>query len=165
MSSKVSYKGWEELETMLENVADKTEAICKMMVYVGAGTIADSVRTSLNSVVSENATGNLASALGVRKIKADSRAVVFTHVAFDGKDEGYDSNGTPYAIEAAVLESGRSDQPYPPEKERNEYGHILHGRKATHFYSRAVASSRGQAQIKMAEKFNKIIDNIQKGAD
>lgn len=165
MSSRVSYKGWEELEDMLGNVANKTEAICKMMVYVGAGTIADSVRSSLNSVVSENASGGLAKALHVREIKSDSRAKVFTTVAFDGRDDGYDSNGTPYAIDAAVLESGRSDQPDPPATERNKYGHLLKGRKATHFYSRAVASSRGQAQIKMAQKFNTIIDNIQKGAE
>ena len=161
--SKVSYKGWEELETMLENISDKTEAICKMMVFVGAGTIADSVKASLNSVVSGNASGDLAKHLNVREIKTDSSAKVFTKVAFDGYDES--GSGTPYAIEAAVLESGRSDQPDPPNTDKNKYGHILHGRKATHFYSRAVASSRGQAQIKMAEKFNTIIDNINKGAD
>lgn len=161
MSRKVSYKGWEELETMLENVADKTESICKMMVYVGAGTVADSIKSSLSSKVSEEASGNLAKHLNVRDIKSDASAKVFTKVAFDE----YDSKGTPYAIIAAVLESGRSDQPDPPGTEKNEWGHQLRGRKATHFFSEAVAASRGQAQTKMAEKFNTIIDNFNKGAD
>lgn len=164
MSSKVSYKGWEELETMLENVADKTESICKMMVYVGAGTVADSIKSSLSSKVSEDASGDLAKHLNVRDIKSDASAKVFTKVAFDDYIEKGD-NKTASAIIAAVLESGRSDQPDPPGTEKNKWGHQLRGRKATHFFSEAVAASRGQAQTKMAEKFNTIIDNFNKGAD
>lgn len=144
--SRVSFNGWEQLETTLEDIADKTEGICKKMVYSGAGTIADAVRGSLRSVVSDKATGKLANSLDIRPIKTDSRAKVFTSVTFDG----YDTNKTPFAIEAAVLESGRSDQP---------------GRQATHFYSNAVRASKGTAQTKMAEEFNRSINQLTKGAE
>lgn len=143
--SRVSFNGWDQLETTLEDIADKTEGICKKMVYSGAGTIADAVRGSLRSVLSDNATGKLANSLDIRPIKADSRAKVFTTVTFDG----YDTNGTPFAIEAAVLESGRSDQP---------------GRQATHFHSNAVRASKGAAQAKMTEEFNRSINQL-KGAE
>lgn len=158
--SRVSFKGWDQLEGTLENIADKTEGICKKMVYSGAGTIADAVRGSLRSVVSDNATGKLANSLDIRPIKANSRAKVFTTVTFDG----YDDNGTPFALEAAVLESGRSDQPENPG-ERNKYGHILKGRKATHFHSKAVNAAKGQAQANMAAEFNKSINQLTKGAE
>lgn len=140
MSYKVSFKGFEELEKKLERVADKSVNICKGMVYTGAGTVADSVRTSLKSKLSGDSTGELAKSLNIATIKVD-RGSVYTKVHFTG----YDSKGVPNAIKAAVLESGRSDQP---------------NRDATHFFSEGTRASRNQAVQDMQDKLDKMINSI-----
>lgn len=139
MSYRVKYKGFEDLEKKLERVADKSVNICKGMVFTGAGTVADNVRSSLNSKVSDKATGQLANSLDVATIKV--QGTVSTKVHFTG----YDSKGVPNAIKAAVLESGRSDQP---------------NRDKTHFFSQAIRASRDLATQNMQDKLDKMINAI-----
>lgn len=142
MSYKVDFKDLEKIEKLLDTLGDKATPIAKQMVYVGAGDVANSVRTSLLSKVSDEATGDLANGLDTTAIKVDG-STVYNTVSF----HGYDRKGQPLALIAAVLESGRSDQP---------------NRKATHFYSSGVRSARGQALEDMANKFDTIIEKISK---
>lgn len=139
MSYRVKYKEFDDLEKKLERVADKSVNICKGMVFSGAGTVADAVRSSLNSKLSDEATGELAKSLDIATIKA--AGTVYTKVHFSG----YDSKGVPNAIKAAVLESGRSDQP---------------NRDKTHFFSEGVRGSRNQAVQDMQDKLDKMINSI-----
>lgn len=139
MSYRVTFKGFDELEKKLERVADKSVNICKGMVFSGAGTVADAVRSSLNSKVSDKATGQLAKSLDIATIKV--AGTVYTKVHFTG----YDNKGVPNAIKAAVLESGRSDQP---------------NRNKTHFFSEAVRGSRNEAIQEMQDKLDKMINAI-----
>lgn len=145
MSYKVDFKDLEKIEKLMDTYANKSTAIAKQMVYVGAGDIADAVRKSLNSVLSSEATGELANRLHTTAIKVNG-SVVGNSVRFDG----YDSKGVPLPLIAAVLESGRSDQP---------------NRKATHFYSNAVKSARGKAQSDMSAKFDEIIEKISRSGE
>lgn len=139
MSYRVTFKGFEELEKKLERVADKSVNICKGMVFTGAGTVADAVRSSLESAVSDEATGELAKSLDIATIKV--AGTVYTKVHFTG----YDSKGVPNAIKAAVLESGRSDQP---------------NRNKTHFFSKATRGSKNQAIQDMQDKLDRMINSI-----
>lgn len=158
MPYKLKFDDLERLEEYLETIDKKTVGMAKQMVYVGAGEIADAVRASLESVVSDKATGRLANSLDVTKITTASDEV-YNKQIFAGYDE---ESGVAFAKIGAVLESGRSDQPNPPSTQRNKYGHLLKGRKATHFYSRAIRACRLRAQGKMSDKFDEILEKIMK---
>ena len=145
MSYKVDFKDLEKIEKLMNTYSEKSTSIAKQMVYVGAGDIADAVRKNLSAVLSNEATGQLADGLDTTAIKVNG-SVVGNSVRFDG----YDSKGVPLPLIAAVLESGRSDQP---------------NRVATHFYSNAVNSARGKAQSDMAAKFDEIIEKISRSGD
>ena len=134
MAYKVYTKGLEEMYKALAGIdSRKVTGLMKKAIYDGAGTVADNVRANLNANISSNATGELAKGLEINKMSA-SNGNVYTSVGF----EGYDSKGRPLPVIAAVLESGRSDQP---------------GRKKTHFFSRAVNASRGPALAAAEETF------------
>lgn len=142
MSYKVDFKDLDKVERLMNALGNKAVPIAKQMVYVGAGEIADSVRSNLNSVLSDEATGELAQGLDTSQIKAN-----ITNVSNNVTFVGYDSKGVPKALIANVLESGRSDQP---------------NRRATHFFSRAVNSGRPKAIIEMAKKFDEVVEKISK---
>jgi hypothetical protein len=145
MAYKVEFKDFERVEKLLDTYAKKSTSIAKQMVYVGAGDIADAVRASLQSKLSDKATGSLLDGLDTTPIKVNG-SVVGNYVRFDG----YDNKGTPRALIAAVLESGRSDQP---------------NREATHFFSNAVRATRGKALNDMTAKFDEIVEKISKSGD
>ena len=145
MAYKIDFKDLEKIEKLMDTYADKAIPIAKQMVYVGAGDVADSIRSSLLREVSDEATGELAEGLDVKDIEVDG-----TNVGTKIRFVGYDSKGVPLGIIAAVLESGRSDQP---------------NRHATHFISKGVMSSRKQALDDMANKFDEIIEKISKSGD
>lgn len=132
MAYKIYSKGLDEMYEALAGISpQRVTGLMKKAMYEGAGIVADNVRSSLNASVSSDATGDLAKGLGINKMSAQN-GNVYTSVGFDG----YDRKGQPLPVIAAVLESGRSDQP---------------GRKKTHFFSRAVSASRGPA-LAAAEK-------------
>lgn len=134
MAYKVYTKGLEEMYEALAKVnTSKVTGLMKRAVYDAAGLTADNIRSSLNASVSSEATGELARGLNINKISARN-GNVYTSVGFDG----YDKKGEPLPVIAAVLESGRSDQP---------------GRRKTHFFSRAVSASRGPALAVAEETF------------
>ena len=142
MAYKLSFDGLDDVQKMMETIANKSVPIAKQMVYVGADQIADAVRASLEKEVSSEATGQLANSLKLTKMRTATDGA-FNNQTFIG----YDDKGQPFAVIASVLESGRSDQP---------------GRNATHFYSKAVRSAKAKAETEMQSKFDDIIEKITK---
>lgn len=142
MAYKLNFDGLDDVQKMMETIANKSVPIAKQMVYVGADQIADAVRASLEKEVSSEATGQLANSLKLTKMRTATDGA-FNNQSFIG----YDDKGQPFAVIASVLESGRSDQP---------------GRNATHFYSKAVRSAKAKAETEMQDKFDEIIDKITK---
>lgn len=142
MAYKLNFDGLDDVQKMMETIANKAVPIAKQMVYVGADQIADAVRASLEKEVSSEATGQLANSLKLTKMRTATDGA-FNNQSFIG----YDDKGQPFAVIASVLESGRSDQP---------------GRNATHFYSKAVRSAKAKAETEMQNKFDDIIEKISK---
>lgn len=133
MAYRLRTDALQELQKMLEQAGTNTPGAMKRAVYAGAKEVADAVRSSVQSAVSAEATGDLAQSLAVSRMKADG-SNVSTSIGFSG----YDRKGVPNPTKAAVLESGRSDQP---------------GRKKTHFFSRAVRASKEAALQSMENEF------------
>lgn len=143
MGVKVYTKGLEDLEMEISEYAKRVTPLMKRAVYAGAGQIADNVRANLNAAVSDKATGELAECININRIGAKD-GNVYTSVGFDGYINDFN---TPAPIAAAVLESGRSDQP---------------GRKKTHFFSKAVRAARVSALEAMREEVYRYLDELKK---
>ena len=138
MGSKVYCKGFDELEYALSDTGKRVTPLMKQAVYAAAGVVADNVRASLNSAVSDKATGELADCININKIGAKD-GVVYTSVGFDGYIHYWNA---PAPLVANVLESGRSDQP---------------GRKKTHFFSRAVRRAQSAAVAAASLKIYEVL--------
>ena len=140
MAYKLNASGLQELQTQMEQMGMNTPGAMKRAVYAGAKEVADAVRRSVQGAASEP-TGVLAQSLAISKLKADGRTVSTT-IGFSDYDPAHKSDkfpkGVPNSLKAAVLESGRSDQP---------------GRKKTHFFSRAMSASRDAALQSMENEF------------
>lgn len=138
MSVKVYKKGFDELALQIEEYGKRVTPLMKRAVFASAGTVANNVRASLNANLSSEATGELANCININRIGAKD-GNVYTSVGFDGYiNNGYDN--VPAPLVAAVLESGRSDQP---------------GRRKTHFFSKAVRVARTAALAAAAEEIQK----------
>lgn len=82
------------------------DEVAKRAVYVGAGYMAEKIKESLRSVVSDNATGDLENSLGITTIKLNKSGNWAARVGFSG----YDRKGTANILKARILESGSSKQ-------------------------------------------------------
>ena len=111
----------------------------KYAVYPGAAVVADAVRAEI--VANHSITGELAKSLSLSKMRSDS-GFVNTKLSF----AGYDRNGVPNAIKAAVLESGNS-----------------RGVKGTHFLSKTLRRVRSSAEQAMADALDQKINQIMEG--
>lgn len=140
MAYNINFQPLDELTKNLEAVSRGNMA--KYVLYPGAGDVADKIRASLNHAI-KNPTGALARSLNIATMRG-SAFKADTVVSFVGysKRRGKD---VPNALIAAVLESGRSDQP---------------GRTATHFFSNAVRAARKSAPKEMEKAADRYIDNI-----
>lgn len=139
MGAKIYVKGFDELEYALSETGKRVTPLMKQAVYASAGVVADNVRASLNAAVSDEATGELANCININKIGAKD-GNVYTSVGFDGYLRN--DKRAPAPIVAAVLESGRSDQP---------------GRKKTHFFSRAVRRAQSAAIAAASKKIYEVL--------
>lgn len=138
MARKVYVKGFEELERAISETGKRVTPLMKKAVYAGAGDVADNVRSQMARAI-KHSTGELESGLEINKISTVNGNVM-TSVGF----EGYNRNdGRPLPIIAAVLDSGRSDQP---------------GRNKTHFFTNAVKISRTTALKKMMDDFQQNLE-------
>jgi len=90
----------------LSRLATNSEEIAKKAIYEGANIIADKIKSNLQGVLSEEATGEMLASFGVTPITKDASGNWNAHVGFDG----YDSKGVPNQLKARTLESGSSRQ-------------------------------------------------------
>jgi HK97 gp10 family phage protein len=99
----------EEFALKLSRCSTDIEAIARKAIYAGAKIVADRMKINLESVLSEEATGQLVEAMGITPIGL--RASEWSaHIGFDG----YDRDGVAFQLIARVLESGTSTRPKKP---------------------------------------------------
>lgn len=96
--AKIDFGGIELYAEQLAKLGARAEGICRYAVFDAAGMVIDAIK--------ENApvgTGDLRDSAILTPF-VNEEGYVYTKVVFDG----YDRNGTPNAVKAAVLESGTS---------------------------------------------------------
>lgn len=137
MAKGLQFKALSDYAEKLSRLGDKAavDAVMKPTLYEGAKVYADSLRKAAEQH------GHLADYLNLSKMKESDGW--FTTLSF----VGYDENGVPAAIKAAVLESGTSDQTH----------------KATHFIRNAIKAADPKAQAAMDAKMDELINNMMEG--
>lgn len=98
--------GVDEFIDQLARLGAKNEQIARLAVGRASLPLAAAVKENLRKVLknSKTSTGDLESALGITPVKDDKDGTINIKIGFDG----YDRNGTPQPLKAAVLESGMS---------------------------------------------------------
>ena len=138
--AKFVFTGVGDYIESLEKIGGKNATgVIKYAVYPGAKIIADAIRTGLEP---HKNTGDLANSLSLAQM-INSDGFINTKIVF----AGYDRNGVPNAIKAAVLESGSSKGK----------------QKATHFISHAVKGAESKAIEAMSEALDEKIGQIMEG--
>jgi len=100
----------DEFAIALSHLATQSDEIAKKAIFEGANIIADKIKSNLEGVLSEEATGELVASFGVTPIEKDKNGNWNTKIGFDG----YDKDGVANQLKARVLESGSSKQPKRP---------------------------------------------------
>jgi len=137
--AKFDFKGLDEYVRKLNRLADpkRAEGMIKAAVYPGAGIVADEIRHNLEQ---HSRTGDLASSLFL-SVMENEGGYIYTQIGF----AGYDRNGAPNAIKAAVLESGSSRQTKTP------------------FIRPALKSTKDKAEAAMAAELESRINQLMEG--
>ena len=136
--AKIILKTPDEIMVKLKRLEGQSEEVCKRAVFVGAGVMADQVKSNLQRVTTKGySTGDLSASLGIAPIKNED-GEINTKIGFDG----YDRKGVPNVVKARVLESGSSKQ------------------AATPFMRPAINQARDRAKAEMSEAFKETLENI-----
>ena len=122
----------------LSRLATGSEEIAKKAIFEGAKVIADKIKSNLEGVLSDEATGELVASFGVTPIEKDASGNWNTKIGFDG----YGSDGVANQLKARVLESGSSKQQKKP------------------FVRPAVNATKKQAVEKMGQVINEEIQRL-----
>lgn len=99
----------EDFAIKLSRLDTDINEIAKKAIYEGAKIVADTMKVNLESVLSDEATGQLVESLGITPIGMMG-SEWSAHIGFDG----YDSNGVAFQLIARVLESGTSTRQKKP---------------------------------------------------
>lgn len=99
----------EDFAIKLSRLDTDINEIAKKAIYEGAKIVADTMKVNLESVLSDEATGQLVEALGITPIGMLG-SEWSAHIGFDG----YDNNGVAFQLIARVLESGTSTRQKKP---------------------------------------------------
>lgn len=99
-----------DYEIALSKMAVKSEEVAKKAIYGAAEIVANQIKSNLEGVLSNEATGELSDSFGIAPITRDNRGNWNTKIGFDG----YDSRGVPNQLKARALESGTSTQGKKP---------------------------------------------------
>lgn len=99
----------EDFAIKLSRLDTDINEIAKKAIYEGAKIVADTMKVNLESVLSDEATGQLVEALGITPIGMLG-GEWSAHIGFDG----YDTNGVAFQLIARVLESGTSTRQKKP---------------------------------------------------
>lgn len=108
--ASITFKNGSEYALKLSKLSAGSDEIAKKAIYKAASVVADKIRSNLQGVLSEEATGELVASFGVTPITQDNDGNWNAKIGFDG----YDKNGVPNQLKARVLESGSSKQPKRP---------------------------------------------------
>jgi len=99
----------EDFAIKLSSLDTDINEIAKKAIYAGAKIVADAMKVNLESVLSDEATGQLVEALGITPIGMMG-SEWSAHIGFDG----YDRDGVAFQLIARVLESGTSTRQKKP---------------------------------------------------
>ena len=99
----------EDFAIKLSRLDTDINEIAKKAIYAGAKIVADAMKVNLESVLSDEATGQLVEALGITPIGMMG-SEWSAHIGFDG----YDRDGVAFQLIARVLESGTSTRQKKP---------------------------------------------------
>lgn len=164
MASKITLKTTSEFQVTLEKVAGKADDIAKRAVYVGAGIMADQVKSNIRAlqtdkgrvlkdnekfnVVTKKQKADLEAGLGISPISVDRDGNINAKVGFDGygsvPSEKY-PNGLPIPLLARAVESGSSVRQKKP------------------FIRPAISQARNKAKEAMAKVIDTEIEKIMGG--
>ena len=108
--ARCSFKAGDEFALALSHLATGSEEIAKKAIYEGANIIADKIKSNLEGVLSDEATGELVDSFGVTPIDRDADGNFNAKIGFDG----YDSKGVANQLKARVIESGTSKKQKHP---------------------------------------------------
>lgn len=107
--AKAAFMLDEDFAIKLSRLDTDINEIAKKAIYEGAKIVADTMKVNLESVLSDEATGQLVEALGITPIGMLG-GEWSAHIGFDG----YDTNGVAFQLIARVLESGTSTRQKKP---------------------------------------------------
>ena len=122
----------------LARLADQTDTIVPKVLEAGGEVVLDAVRSSLNSVLSGESTGELEGSLGLSPARLDRKGDFNVKIGFDEPR----SDGGSNAKIANILEYGR------------------HGQKPRPFIKAARAASREPAKAAMVAKLDEEIAKL-----
>lgn len=139
--ARMTFKAGDDYALKLSKLATGSDEIAKKAIYAAAEIVADKIKSNLEGVLSEEATGELVDSFGISKIDVDSDSNWNAKIGFDG----YDSEGVPNQLKARVLESGSSRQPKRP------------------FVKPAINATKTAAQAAMAKVIDEEIEKTMGG--
>jgi len=99
-----------EYAIKLDRLGHAQEKIAEKATAVGAGIIADEMRSNLENVLSGESSGDLEDSMGITPMEVDNHGNYNRKIGFDG----YDSKGVPNPLKARAKESGTSKQKKTP---------------------------------------------------
>ena len=106
----MSFKAGDDFALQLSHLATGSEEIAQKAIYEGANIIADKIKSNLQGVLSDEATGELVDSFGVTPISLDSSGNFNAKIGFDV----YDSKGVANQLKARVIDSGTSKKQKHP---------------------------------------------------
>ena len=139
--ARMTFKAGDDYALKLSKLATGSDEIAKKAIYAAAEIVADKIKSNLEGVLSEEATGELVASFGITKIDVDANSDWNAKIGFDG----YDSAGVPNQLKARVLESGSSRQPKRP------------------FVKPAINATKAAAQAAMAKVIDEEIEKTMGG--
>lgn len=108
--AKCTMKLPEDLLKKLSQLGNKMDTISESVLEAGGKVVYDKVKSNLEGVVSDNATGELVNALGVTKVRVDKNGDYNVKIGFNEPRK----DGTSNAMVANILEYGKHGQPARP---------------------------------------------------
>lgn len=155
--ARIHIKPASAFSMQLQKWSDKSGDIAKKAIYIGAGPVADKLKTAMEVNLNDQSylgftgsadrknvgyepTGSMAENFGITGMSQDSLGNWNVHVGWDG----YDPNGKANQLKANVMESGSSKQ------------------KARPFVKPTVAAMKQRTEKKMGEVIEAEIKKIVK---
>jgi len=106
----MTFMAGDDFALALSRLSTQSDEIAKKAIYEGAKVVADKIKSNLEGVLSQEATGEMLASFGVTPIEKDASGNFNAKIGFDG----YDSKHVPNQLKARVLESGSSKQQKKP---------------------------------------------------